>query len=183
MTETSFHAKSNLLKKDIREYFNPADKAYMQRMKGFIVYCAFLVIPVTAAFLGQFRTGAAFIAIFMVIFLITPWVSYFQFLKKMKEEWSPEELNKDFAEAADVFKGDARVGKQYTFFRKEPAIVPTKDVKEFIPLRARSGVVICAVMDGGNKTVTKIKYYKDMMPDLQAMLDEANNSLQAAGGL
>ena len=170
--------------KEIRAYFSPADKAYLKRMEGFLIYCAFLVIPATAAFLGQFRTGAAFIAIFMAISQVMPWVRYFQFLKAIKEEWLSKEeqeaLQKDFAEAASVFKGDARIGKKYTFFRKERAIVPTKDVKGFNPFRARSGVVIMAELTDGNKTVTKIKYYKDMMPDLQALLDEAKNSLQDA---
>ena len=168
--------------KDIRDFFWPVTKNYRHKLMFFLIYCAFLLIPVTAQFLGQFRVGGAFIAFFMGLSMIMPWSRYFKYLKSIQNDWpsgeEQEALYRDFSEGTSVFGGEARIGRNYTFFKQELAIVPTKEIREFIPLRARSGVVIRAMLTDGHKQVTKIAYYKDMMPDLQKMLDEAAECLK-----
>ena len=43
---------------EIRRYFLPVSKSYLHRLTFYLLYCAFLIIPATAKFLGQFRTRA-----------------------------------------------------------------------------------------------------------------------------
>ena len=87
MSETNKGAANSgaSIHEEIRQYFLPVSKNYLYRVSFFVLYCAFLVIPATAKFLGQFRTGGAFMAIFLSLALAAPWVQYFKSLKEIAE--------------------------------------------------------------------------------------------------
>ena len=107
--------RSATIHKEIRKYFLPVSRSYLHRLTFYLLYCAFLIIPATAKFLGQFRTGGAFMAIFLGIALAAPWVKYFRSLKEISQRWPSQEMQDElyqgFAESESVFGGEARIGR------------------------------------------------------------------------
>lgn len=57
------------------------------------------------------------------------------FMKSMEKRWptaeEKERLNTDFAEAATVFRGAVKIGREYTFMSMELRIVETKSILSF----------------------------------------------------
>lgn len=170
--------------KEIRQYFLPISKNYLYRVSFFVLYCAFLVIPATAKFLGQFRTGGAFMAIFLSLAIAAPWVQYFKSLKAIEERWPTaemqEELYKSFTESRSVFGGEARIGRNYTFLRQEIAIVPTKDVKDILMFRNRAGMLIKAALLDGDVKIAQLAFNKEVVEDVKRQVSEAKDCLAAA---
>lgn len=56
-------------------------------------------------------------------------------MKSIEKRWPTKEekerLNKNFAEAATVFRGTVKIGKEYAFMHKEQKIVETKLIRSF----------------------------------------------------
>ena len=56
-------------------------------------------------------------------------------MKSIEKRWPTKEekerLNKNFAEAATVFRGTVKIGKEYTFLRMEQKIVETRLIRSF----------------------------------------------------
>ena len=56
-------------------------------------------------------------------------------MKSIEKRWPTKEekerLNKNFAEAATVFRGNVKIGKEYTFLRMEQKIVETGLIRSF----------------------------------------------------
>lgn len=56
-------------------------------------------------------------------------------MKSIEKRWPTKEekerLNKNFAEAATVFRGTVKIGKEYTFLRMEQKIIETKLIRSF----------------------------------------------------
>ena len=168
---------------EIRKYFLPVSKSYLHRLTFYLLYCAFLIIPATAKFLGQFRTGGAFMAIFLGIALAAPWVKYFKSLKEIAQRWPShqmqDELYQSFAESEGVFGGEARIGRRYTFLREEIAIIPTNEVKDILMFRIRAGMLIKAATANGDIKITQLPFNKDVLEDVKAQVSQAKECLAA----
>ena len=168
---------------EIRKYFLPVSKSYLHRLTFYLLYCAFLIIPATAKFLGQFRTGAAFMAIFLGIALAAPWSKYFKSLKEIAQRWPSQqmqdELYQSFAESESVFGGEARIGRRYTFLREEIAIIPTNEVKDILMFRIRAGMLIKAATASGDLKITQLPFNKDVLEDVKAQVSRAKECLTA----
>ena len=56
-------------------------------------------------------------------------------MQSIEKRWPTKEekerLNKNFAEAATVFRGTVKIGKEYTFLRMEQKIIETKLIRSF----------------------------------------------------
>ena len=175
--------RSATIHKEIRKYFLPVSRSYLQRLTFYLLYCAFLIIPATAKFLGQFRTGGAFMAIFLGIALAAPWVKYFRSLKEISQRWPShqlqDELYQSFEESESVFGGEARIGRRYTFLREEIAIIPTKEVRDILMFRVRAGMLIKAATANGDIKITQLAFNKDVMEEVKEQVSEAKECLEA----
>lgn len=175
--------RSATIHKEIRKYFLPVSGSYLHRLTFYLLYCAFLIIPATAKFLGQFRTGGAFMAIFLGIALAAPWVKYFRSLKEISQRWPSQEMQDElyqgFAESESVFGGEARIGRRYTFLREEIAIIPTKEVRDILMFRVRAGMLIKAATANGDIKITQLAFNKDVMEEVKEQVSEAKECLEA----
>ena len=151
---------------EIRKYFLPVSKSYLHRLTFYLLYCAFLIIPATAKFLGQFWTGGDF-----------------KSLKEIAQRWPShqmqDELYQSFAESESVFGGEARIGRRYTFLREEIAIIPTNEVKDILMFRIRAGMLIKAATANGDIKITQLPFNKDVLEDVKAQVSRAKECLTA----
>ena len=170
------------VRKELRDFFSPMSKTYMQRVLFFVLYCAFLGVSFATGFLERFRVGGAFVGVFIGMGIVMPWIEYSRSMKAIEERWPTkerqEELYEDFAAAESVFRGEGKIGKKYSFWKKDATVLPTVEVRDFVPARVRAGVQMRAVLMDGVITVAQFPYDHKDLQELAQMLDDAKDCLK-----
>ncbi len=167
---------------ELRKFYSPLTRTYVQRVIFFVLYCAFLAVSFATGFLERFRVGGAFVGVFIGMGVLMPWVEYFRSMKALAAKWpsagEQEELYRDFSAATEVFRGEGRIGQKYAFWRKDVTIMPVGEILDIIPARVRAGVQMRAVLKDGPVTVAQFPYNKEDIQELAQMLDDAKDCLK-----
>ncbi len=167
---------------ELKRFFWPVTKVYTQRVIFFALYCAFVAAAFIFEFPERFRVGGAFVAIFIGAGVLAPWVDYFKSIKAIEQSWpsqaKQDELYADFAISKSVFKDEGRIGRIYSFWRKDSTILPLKDIQDFAPARVRAGVQMKAVLKDAQVTVAQFPYNKSDLQELAQLLDDAKDCLK-----
>ena len=138
--------KADELLPDLRNFFWPRPT-----IKG-ILGCIVLVLALFAIMYALLRTGGPamgyrpfsrqerfFVACIFpagcLFYALIQFVRSLLLMKSIEKRWPTKEekerLNKNFAEAATVFRGNVKIGKEYTFLRMEQKIIETKLIRSF----------------------------------------------------
>ena len=138
--------KADELLPDLRNFFWPRPT-----IKG-ILGCIVLVLALFAIMYALLRTGGPamgyrpfsrqerfFVACIFpagcLFYALIQFVRSLLLMKSIEKRWPTKEekerLNKNFAEAATVFRGTVKIGKEYTFLRMEQKIIETKLIRSF----------------------------------------------------
>ena len=138
--------KADELLPDLRNFFWPRPTIIE------ILGCIVLVLALFAIMYALLRTGGPamgyrpfsrqerfFVACIFpagcLFYALIQFVRSFLLMKSIEKRWPTKEekerLNKNFAEAATVFRGNVKIGKEYTFLRMEQKIVETGLIRSF----------------------------------------------------
>ena len=138
--------KADELLPDLRNFFWPRPTIIE------ILGCIVLVLSLFAIMYALLRTGGPamgyrpfsrqerfFVACIFpagcLFYALIQFVRSFLLMKSIEKRWPTKEekerLNKNFAEAATVFRGTVKIGKEYTFLRMEQKIIETKLIRSF----------------------------------------------------
>ncbi len=138
--------KADELLPDLRNFFWPRPTIIE------ILGCIVLVLSLFAIMYALLRTGGPamgyrpfsrqerfFVACIFpagcLFYALIQFVRSFLLMKSIDKRWPTKEekerLNKNFAEAATVFRGTVKIGKEYTFLRMEQKIIETKLIRSF----------------------------------------------------
>ena len=138
--------KADELLPDLRNFFWPRPTIIE------ILGCIVLVLALFAIMYALLRTGGPamgyrpfsrqerfFVACIFpagcLFYALIQFVRSFLLMKSIEKRWPTKEekerLNKNFAEAATVFRGTVKIGKEYTFLRMEQKIIETKLIRSF----------------------------------------------------
>ena len=138
--------KADELLPDLRNFFWPRPTIIE------ILGCIVLVLALFAIMYALLRTGGPamgyrpfsrqerfFVACIFpagcLFYALIQFVRSLLLMKSIEKRWPTKEekerLNKNFAEAATVFRGTVKIGKEYTFLRMEQKIIETKLIRSF----------------------------------------------------
>ena len=138
--------KADELLPDLRNFFWPRPTIIE------ILGCIVLVLSLFAIMYALLRTGGPamgyrpfsrqerfFVACIFpagcLFYALIQFVRSLLLMKSIEKRWPTKEekerLNKNFAEAATVFRGTVKIGKEYTFLRMEQKIIETKLIRSF----------------------------------------------------
>ena len=138
--------KADELLPDLRNFFWPRPTIIE------ILGCIVLVLALFAIMYALLRTGgpamgyrpfsrterflvACIFPAGCLFYALIQFVRSLLLMKSIEKRWPTKEekerLNKNFAEAATVYRGTVKIGKEYTFMRVEQKIVETGHIRSF----------------------------------------------------